>query len=386
MSSWSYGNRLRAMYPEGRANATGRRYARVWAKVIGLGLMPRRWVTLEVTGRRSGRIVRFPLGMADLDGEWYLVSMLGERCNWVQNVRAAEGRVTLRHGRAVACRLVEVPAGERPPIIKRFLQKVPGARPHIPVSRRAAVSDFEPIAPSYPVFRVDRQDGSGQPARKHHWWRWIAASIVALVLLVVLAGGLFVKLQPSPAPLTLPSGAARPPVGPVDGTYSTAAGTVAGFRVPESALGFSNEVVGRTTGVTGTISVSGGRVTAATFRIDLAGLTVNGKTQPQFATSLDTANYPAATFTLAQPVTLGPGFASGGTVTAPCTGDLTLRGVSRLVTFSIAGRRDGAALEVAGSIPVTFSAWGIKGPSGFGFLGSLADHGVAEFLVVLHHG
>jgi polyisoprenoid-binding protein YceI len=255
-----------------------------------------------------------------------------------------------------------------------------------PASRRAPVADFEPVAPRYPVFRVDRQNGSGQPLRRHHRWRWIAASMVALVLLVVLAAGLFVKLQPSPAPLTLPSGTARPASGPVDGTYSAAARSVAGFRVPESALGFGNEVVGRTSGVTGTIAVSNGRVTAATFRIDLASLTVNGRTQPQFAMSLDTANHPLATFTLAQPVTLGPGFASGATVTAGCTGRLTLRGVSRPVTFSIAGRRDGTALEVAGSIPVRFSAWGIKGPSGFGFLGSLADHGVAEFLIVLHHG
>ncbi len=37
------------------------------------------------------------------------------------------------HGRAVGCRLVEVPASERAPIIKRYLEQVPGARPHIPV-------------------------------------------------------------------------------------------------------------------------------------------------------------------------------------------------------------------------------------------------------------
>ena len=56
-----YGNssrgaeRLRRMYPGGRANATARRYARFWAWVFGRGLVPRRWVTLEVRGRRSGR-------------------------------------------------------------------------------------------------------------------------------------------------------------------------------------------------------------------------------------------------------------------------------------------------------------------------------------------
>ena len=387
MSSWPYSHdSLRAMYRGGRANATARRFSRMWATVFGLGLMPRRWVTLEVAGRRSGRPARFPLGMADRDGQWYLVPMLGGQCNWVQNVRAAGGRATLRHRRAVACRLVEVPVSERAPIIKRYLEQVPGARPHFPVDRRAPVADFEAIAPRYPVFRVAPLTGPGRPARKRHWWRWIVASVAAFVLLVVLAVGLFIKLQPSPAPLTLPREAARPPAGPVNGTWNATAGSVAGFRVRESALGFSNDVVGRTDRVTGAITVSGGRVTAATFRIDLAAVTVNGKTQPQFTRSLDTASHPVATFTLARPVTLGPAFASGATVTVTGIGDLTLRGVSHLVTFTITGRRDGPALEAAGAIPVTFSAWGIKGPAGFSFLGSLANHGAAEFLVVLRRG
>jgi polyisoprenoid-binding protein YceI len=384
MSSWSYGDRLREMYEGGRANTTARRYAKLWAAIFALGLAPRRWVTLEVAGRRSGRATRFPLGMTDLNGAWYLVPMLGDKCNWVENVRAAGGRATLRHGRATACRLVEEPVGQRAPIIKRYLQQVPGARPHVPVDRRAPVADFEAIAPRYPVFRVAKQDGSGPVARKRHWWRWVSAGLIALVVLLVLAVGVFIKLQPSPAPLVLPPGLARPGVGPLAGDWNVAAGSVAGFRVRESAVGFSNDVVGRTDGVTGAITLFDGRVSAATLRVNLATLTVGGKTEPQFETSLDTARYPVATFTLARPVTLAPAFASGATVTARGTGYLTLRGVSRLVTFSLAGRRDGTALEAAGSIPITFSTWGIKGPAGVSFLGSLADHGVAEFLVLLH--
>lgn len=131
--------------------------------------------------------------------------------------------------------------------------------------------------------------------------------------------------------------------------------------------------------------MSGGRVTAATFRIDLATVTVNGKAQPQIAGSLDTKQHPLATFTLARPVALGPAFASGAEVSVQGTGRLTLRGVSHLVTFSIMGRRDGRGLEAAGSIPVAFATWGISRPAGFGFLRSLADHGLAEFLIVLHH-
>lgn len=148
--------KLRAMYPGGRANAAGRRFARVWAAVLGAGLAPRRWVALEVAGRRTGRMTRFPLGMADWQGAWYLVPMLGENCNWVRNVRAANGNVTIRHGRARPCRLVEVPMAERAPILRRYLEKVPGARPHIPVDRHAPLAAFAAIAARYPVFRVER--------------------------------------------------------------------------------------------------------------------------------------------------------------------------------------------------------------------------------------
>ena len=159
MSKWRlYHEILRAMYRGGRANPAAQRLARFWAAVYLLGVMPRRWVTLEVVGRRSGRLVRFPLGMADWGGQWYLVSFLGEDCNWVRNVRAADGQVTLKRRRAIRCRLIEVPAGERAPVLKRYLEKVPGARPHIPVGRTAPLADFEAIAPRYPVFRVTRAE------------------------------------------------------------------------------------------------------------------------------------------------------------------------------------------------------------------------------------
>lgn len=143
----------RAMYAGGQANAR-RRLARFWALVFRLGIMPKRWVTLEVTGRRSGRTIRFPLGMAGWEGRWYLVPMLGGQCNWVQNVRAAGGHAVLRHRRAVHCLLVELPEDERPVILNRYLRKVPGARPHMPAGPHAPMADLAAIAPRYPVFLV----------------------------------------------------------------------------------------------------------------------------------------------------------------------------------------------------------------------------------------
>jgi polyisoprenoid-binding protein YceI len=384
MGAWPLSDeRLRAMYAGGRADERARRFARLWAAVFGLGLLPRRWVTLEVAGRRSGQVTRFPLGMADRNGQWYLVPMLGEQCNWVKNVRAAGGQVSLRHRRRIACRLAEMPVSERGPIIKRYLEQVPGARPHIPVDRHAPLADFEAISPRYPVFRVVP---STPVPHKRHWWRWTLASVAALVALVVAAAGIFIKLQPTLPALTLPTARASAPVGPVDGTWDVAAASAAGFRLREATLGFSNEVVGRTKAVTGTIVVSGGQVTSATFRVDLTTIKVGGKAQPQFAKSLATQAYPVATFTLTQPVTLSPAFAAGVAITQTVTGRLAMHGVSHAATFTISGRRDGSALQVAGSIPVTLSDWGIRTPAGYGFLGSLADHGVAEFLLVLHRG
>jgi hypothetical protein len=36
----------------------------------------------------------------------------------------------------------------------RALERAPGARPHIPIDRRAAPEAFERIAPGIPVFRI----------------------------------------------------------------------------------------------------------------------------------------------------------------------------------------------------------------------------------------
>ena len=149
----------RAAYGGMLAAAAERFTSPMHATIFGAGLSPRRWVVLEVAGRRSGQTRRFPLAMADYHGERYVVSRLGERSNWVRNVRAAEGIVTIRHGRRRRCRLVEIPVQDRAPIIKQYLTQVPFGRWHVPVDRTAAVWAFEAIADRYPVFRVEPYDG-----------------------------------------------------------------------------------------------------------------------------------------------------------------------------------------------------------------------------------
>jgi hypothetical protein len=80
--------------------------------------------------------------------------MLGAEVDWVRNVKAADGHVTLRHGRREQVRLEEVPVERRAPLLKAYVKRAPGARPHVPVNKDAPLSEFEKVAAQFPVFRI----------------------------------------------------------------------------------------------------------------------------------------------------------------------------------------------------------------------------------------
>ena len=145
----------RWMYRGGRPNMVAKIQNRGWAILHSLGILPGRFVTLEVAGSKSGKTVSFPLAMTVWNGERYLVSMLGEDTNWVRNVRAAGGKARLIHGISEQVLLEEVEISQRAPILKAYLQIAPGARPHIPVSKDAPIAEFEKIVSKYPIFRLE---------------------------------------------------------------------------------------------------------------------------------------------------------------------------------------------------------------------------------------
>jgi polyisoprenoid-binding protein YceI len=221
------------------------------------------------------------------------------------------------------------------------------------------------------------------PPRRRRRWRWIALGVIAVVVLAVGATGAVIELTPGPAPLALPKDVTAPS-GPLDGTWQVTQGSVAGFRVRETVIGFSNDVTGRTGDVTGTVTVAGADVSGATFRISLGTIAVNGKTrQPQLIQSLGVTAHPVATITLTRPVPLDAAFSSGAVTTRAAAAALTLNGTTRPVTVTLSARRDGTVIEAEGSLPVAFDDFRITGPGGYGIFGSLASRGTAEFLLIL---
>jgi deazaflavin-dependent oxidoreductase (nitroreductase family) len=144
----------RWLYRGRRPNWIARILNRATSAVASSGVAPNYLVTLEVSGRKSGRTISLPMVVAVVDGQRYLVSMLGDNVQWVRNVRASGGRAVLRSGGRREIELEEVPADRRAPILKAYLQRAPGARPHVPVNKDAALAEFQKVAAAFPVFRL----------------------------------------------------------------------------------------------------------------------------------------------------------------------------------------------------------------------------------------
>jgi deazaflavin-dependent oxidoreductase (nitroreductase family) len=146
---------MRLFYRDWHPTLLGRWVNRAWAWWCGLGLPPRRQLTLQVAGRRSGRPRANVLVVAPYGGSRYLVSMLGERSEWVLNVHAAGGKAIIKGLKSRPVTLTEVPPEERAPILKAYCRVATSGRSHFPVPHDAPVAEFAAIAADYPVFRID---------------------------------------------------------------------------------------------------------------------------------------------------------------------------------------------------------------------------------------
>jgi polyisoprenoid-binding protein YceI len=236
---------------------------------------------------------------------------------------------------------------------------------------------------------------------RRRWLRWLLAGIVVLVILAVAGPFIYNHfINRAPAPLSLsptstpaspagtagstaPAGTAA--TGSVAGTWTPGSGSVVGYRVNEVLLGQSGTAVGRTTSVTGHMTIQGTTVTAATFSVPMASVHSNqGERDNNFdGRIMEVATYPTATFTLTSPIDLVPLPAGGVVKQYTAHGNLTLHGTTHAVTFTLSAERKGSQIEVSGDIPVTFADYNIENPSYAGLV-TTQNHGLLEFLLVFN--
>ena len=136
-----------------RPNRSARILSRLLGIVFAAGVGPNQAATIEVRGRKTGRKISFPVAVVNYGADRYLVVMLGDRTNWVRNVRA-DNHAVLLQGKRESVSLVADFSDNRAAILRRYLELGAGARPFFPIDRRAPLSEFERIVDDYPVFRV----------------------------------------------------------------------------------------------------------------------------------------------------------------------------------------------------------------------------------------
>ncbi len=217
----------------------------------------------------------------------------------------------------------------------------------------------------------------------------LGAAGVGIIYFVVFAGSSPQKLAlSSPAPSS--SASTSPDSSAGAGTWTVGSGSQAGYRVRETLASLSapSDAVGRTTAVTGTLTLtqaaSGYSVDAAEFTVDVSKLSSDQSRRDQriHSQGLESDRYPTATFKLTSPIALTADAASGQTIHVSATGDLTIHGVTKSVTVPIDAQLTGSKIELVGSITFPFSKFGMTPPSIGGFV-SVENTATMEFQLLL---
>ena len=245
-------------------------------------------------------------------------------------------------------------------------------------------------------------------------YRFLLAGAVALLVAVV--GGYVAYDQvlsgDSVAPLALPSSSpdaatdasdsaaatadpagtsAAPATGSDDvaGTWTVAADSLAGYRVRErlATLSAESDAVGRTSDVTGSITVESDgattTLTGGTLTVDTTTITSDEDRRDNRLRSegLQTDRYPTASFTITGPVEIPASALTGTASDVTLSGDLTLHGVTKSVEIPAQAQLTDGRIQVAGSLTFPLSDFDISPPNVGGFILSIADEGALEFLV-----
>jgi polyisoprenoid-binding protein YceI len=230
-------------------------------------------------------------------------------------------------------------------------------------------------------------------------------AIAVIVIAGVAAGGYglwYILIGPSaPAAVSsaapaIPTGASVAAPASLDVTWNvnTALGSIGdgtasfvGYRVQEQLVGVGGHTaVGRTTKVTGSMTLTGAVVSNVQITADLTALVSDSPQRDNQlrGQALQTDTYPTATFKLTAPIDLGTLPADGATVSVNATGALTLHGVTKTVTIALQASRQGGIIAVTGTLPILFSDYSIKKPNSFSVL-SVDDNGTMELHLLFTH-
>jgi polyisoprenoid-binding protein YceI len=212
----------------------------------------------------------------------------------------------------------------------------------------------------------------------HEHARSIAAAIGA-ALLVAACGGSAAPSTPSPSPTATATTA------PSATTASTAAWTVtdkskATIRVREQLVGVSlpSDAILTATGAQGSFALNSDGTFASGSKISfqLSTLSSDESTRDNFIKqdTLQVRQFPTAEFAPTKASGLTVPLATSGTFTFTLTGNMTIKGKTKEVTFEVTAKRDGGDLTATATANPSwkFGDFGMTAPRSFSVL-SIVD-------------
>ena len=172
---------------------------------------------------------------------------------------------------------------------------------------------------------------------------------------------------PSPIPSASSSGAAA-----LSAAWKISTGSFVGYRVREQLanLPAPSDAVGRTSGVTGTASVATNTdgtasVTDITVKADLTQLASDSGRRDGYVqnNSLNTQQFPTATFVSTAPFTCPATVVSGAAGDTTVKGRFTIHGVTKDVSIPLKIQRSGTGVNIVGSYQFHWGDYGVQQPS-----------------------
>lgn len=168
----------------------------------------------------------------------------------------------------------------------------------------------------------------------------------------------------------------------VDGNWNITTASELRYRVKETLNGLDTEAVGSTNSITGTLTLTANSASAAEFTVDMTTFTSDeSRRDGQFNSRImQVDQFPTGVFTLSSPIDFGVVPSEGVEIGATATGDLTLHGVTKSVTFDLTAKLANGKIGVLGQIPVLFSDYNVESPS----IATIVteDNGLLEFVLV----
>jgi polyisoprenoid-binding protein YceI len=230
---------------------------------------------------------------------------------------------------------------------------------------------------------------SGAATQRNGRARGGIGTILVVVVVILAAAGFgaywfFVRSDAAPKPTIKDTATSKG--GSVDGTWQLSAndanGSFVQYRVHEKfAAGLvDNEATGKSTDVTGTLTVKGTTVSGVTVTANLAALKSDKEFRDNALKSrgLQTDTFPTAKFVGSGSVTLPAAPVKGTTIDIQVPGQLTLHGVTKPVTVPVQGRWDGKTVQVVvKALPINLTDYGMTPPTG-GPIAEVDDHGDLE--------